>query len=175
MMHAGPRCGYAERDDVTVGELVYRSGELSMVVIAPTAHGRPGCVEKKLRPDERARLLGELREHEEVSVAIPKFRIESRFALSAPLVALGMRDAFSDGLADVTGMADGASRAHRARVQKAFVEVKEGTEAAAATVVVMAEVSYCIPPKLVADHPFLFLIRDTAPGTILFMGRVERP
>jgi serpin B len=57
---------------------------------------------------------------------------------------------------------------------KGFVEVnEEGTEAAAATAVVLGDSAF--PPPFVADHPFLFLIRDTKRGTILFMGRVEKP
>ena len=57
---------------------------------------------------------------------------------------------------------------------KAFVEVnEEGTEAAAATAVVMEDSKFPLP--FYADHPFLFLIRDTKRGTILFMGRVEKP
>ena len=53
------------------------------------------------------------------------------------------------------------------------MEVDEkGTEAAAATAVVMEEKK---PPSFRADHPFLFVIRHNATGSILFMGRVHDP
>jgi len=64
-------------------------------------------------------------------------------------------------------------------LHKAYIEVNEkGTEAAAATAVVMRPSGVPIqepPRELRADHPFLFLIRDSATGSILFMGRVMRP
>ncbi len=63
-------------------------------------------------------------------------------------------------------------------VHKAFVEVEEkGTEAAAATGVVMARASLALAPPTVfrADHPFLFLIRDNGNGSILFLGRLVSP
>jgi serpin B len=67
-------------------------------------------------------------------------------------------------------------------IHKAFIDVNEaGTEAAAATAVVMME-TMALPPRphaqpLVfrADHPFLYLIRDNHSGSILFMGRVTDP
>ena len=60
---------------------------------------------------------------------------------------------------------------------KAFVEVsEEGTEAAAATAVEMSGKSIALPPpKFLADHPFLFLIREQQTGTILFVGRMVHP
>jgi serpin B len=59
-------------------------------------------------------------------------------------------------------------------VHKGFVEVnEEGTEAAAATGVVVGETS--APPAFVADHPFLFLIRDNVTGSVLFVGRIVNP
>ena len=63
-------------------------------------------------------------------------------------------------------------------LHKAFVEVDEaGTEAAAATVVMMSKASIAPgePVELVADHPFLFVIRHRKTGAILFMGRLARP
>jgi serpin B len=69
-----------------------------------------------------------------------------------------------------------------AAIHKAFIDVnEEGTEAAAATSIVMRATAMRMPrpepPPIVfrADHPFLFMIRDTKTGAILFMGRVEDP
>jgi serpin B len=64
-------------------------------------------------------------------------------------------------------------------VHKAFVDVnEEGTEAAAATGVVMRMNAVMMPrptPIFRADHPFIFLIRDTRSGSILFLGRLVDP
>ena len=85
-----------------------------------------------------------------------------------------MVTAFKDDAADFGGMSD--ERLHVAFVQhKAFVDVnEEGTEAAAATAVGVAATS-APPPSFRADRPFVFLIRDSKRGTILFLGRVEKP
>jgi serpin B len=64
-------------------------------------------------------------------------------------------------------------------VHKAFVDVtEEGTEAAAATGATAVLVSAVIPDQPLvfrADHPFVFLIRDTRTGLILFAGRLANP
>lgn len=93
--------------------------------------------------------------------------------------ALGMTDAFDEIKANFRGMASETLFIGEV-IHKAFVDVnEEGTEAAAATAVVMVTpVSDRIPvtPKVFrADHPFLFLIRDVKHGTILFLGRVANP
>jgi serpin B len=118
---------------------------------------------------------------QQVNVALPKFKMSSGFALGEALRALGMKDAFDPDRADFSGM-DGNSHwlYISAVLHKAFVDVNEkGTEAAAATaVVVMARglARPVEPPReFRADHPFLFLIRDSTTGSILFMGRVAKP
>ena len=104
---------------------------------------------------------------------MPRFSFESEFMLNEALKALGMTDAFSMA-ADFSGMNGNLDLYIQAVVHKAFIDVNEaGTEAAAATAVVMKK---GLPPRaFVADHPFLFLIRDNQTGSILFMGRVVNP
>jgi serpin B len=92
---------------------------------------------------------------------------------------MGMRDAFNDHEADFSGM-DGARDLYlSAVVHKAFVDVnEEGTEAAAATGAVVAMRAVVRPkpiPTFRADHPFIFLIRENASGSILFLGRLAEP
>ena len=160
-----------------VAELPYKEGgELAMVILLPgTPDGLP-ALEAKLTP---AALSGWLAAatpaRSGAGLSLPKFAIttaEMRF--DKPLQALGMTDAFN-GRADFTGMHSGGEQLRiNFVVQKAFVDVtEEGTEAAAATAVGMIAVSE--PRGFHADRPFVFLIRDTKRGTILFMGRVERP
>ena len=100
----------------------------------------------------------------------------STFELSKTLKSMGMTDAFGAN-ADFSGM-DGMRNLYiSAVVHKAFVDVnEEGTEAAAATAVVMKK--ECMPARSTAfrvDHPFIFLIRENVAGGILFMGRVNDP
>jgi serpin B len=106
---------------------------------------------------------------------MPKLRIESDFSLAKTLAAMGMPDAFSD--ADFSGMDGTRELFIKDVVHKAFVAVDEaGTEAAAATAVVVLEKGMAEPPVEVAvDHPFIFLIRDIETGAILFVGRVVDP
>jgi len=112
-----------------------------------------------------------------VALTMPKFELESDFSLAQVLVALGMPDAFSMA-ADFSGM-DGTHELFiKDVVHKTFVSVDEaGTEAAAATAVVVAEKAMMPeePVVVTVDRPFVFLIRDIETGTILFVGRIVNP
>ncbi|HEY6867316.1 MAG TPA: serpin family protein, partial [Candidatus Eisenbacteria bacterium] len=126
------------------------------------------------------------------SVYLPKFRLEQGRELRTPLEAMGMVRAFVDPAgghgAQLDGMTASSNPADAlfvsAVLHKAFLEVNEkGTEAAAATAAVM-RVTAAMPvpkrtrpfvPMFRADRPFLFLIRDTRSGAILFMGRFAKP
>ena len=116
----------------------------------------------------------------EVSVQIPKFRMESTHLLNEALQALGMEKSFLIDKANFSGMSDNPEGLFiGAAIHKAFVDVNEkGTEAAAATAMMMA--GGCAmepdPPKeFIANHPFVFMIRDRRTRQIHFMGRVCSP
>ena len=165
---------YAEADGVQVVELPYRGNELSMVVMLPAAG------EAKLTPEALAGWDKKL-SRELVSVTLPKFKHTLRAEPIRHLRDMGVVDALVPGKADFGRMLAGAppepiSVANV--VHQAFVDVtEEGTEAAAATAVVNNAPSPAPPrPKVFrADRPFVYLIRDTRRGTILFMGRVVTP
>ena len=131
------------------------------------------ALEKNLAAAKLSGWLGKLR-RVKVDTLFPKFKMTSRFDLSSKLQNLGMKKAFRD--ADFSGM-DGTRELYLSAVfHKAFVEVnEEGTEAAAATGAVVGLRSIRRGPSFRADHPFLFLIRDKATGSILFLGRYARP
>jgi serpin B len=115
---------------------------------------------------------------QKVLLYLPRFKLETSYDLAAPLKKLGMQDAFEMKRADFRGMGWPQGKLYISQVKhKAFVEVnEEGTEAAAATAVEMATKSMPAPPEVFrADHPFLFLIRHDATGTLLFMGRMVNP
>jgi serpin B len=113
-----------------------------------------------------------------VQVSLPKFRAESAFSLREVLSTMGMPTAFTD-KADFSGIDPKRGVVISAVVHKAFVDVSEqGTEAAAATGITMRPTAMPMPEQAVvfrADHPFIFLIRDTRTEVVLFIGRLMTP
>ncbi|HUT36846.1 MAG TPA: serpin family protein [Planctomycetota bacterium] len=169
-------CKYTAGEDCQVLELPYKGREVAMVILLPKeADGLP-AVEKSLTGNNMPKRLSALAPRE-VDVSLPRFTITRDFRLDETLKFLGMTDAFAPGAADFTGMRAEGGIWIDAVLHKAFVEVNEvGTEAAAATAVeIMKSEPMEQPPIFRADHPFLFLIRDTKSGTVLFMGRVMNP
>jgi serpin B len=157
--------------------LYYRGRRLCMTVLLPDT-GTFTAYESHLSLDGVDALIARLAKTDLPPVRLPRFTYTSAsLPLRPPLEALGMRDAFEPGAADFSGI-DGRRDLFVSQVlHKAFVAVDEqGTEAAAATAVVMEATSVQVdPPRFVADRPFVFLIRDTQTGLILFMGRIVDP
>ncbi len=157
--------------------LYYRGERLCMTVLLPDS-GAFTAFENELRPELLDNLLSGLQTTELPPVRLPRFTYTSdSVSLNEPLQALGMRAAFKPGSADFSGI-DGRHDLFVSIVlHKAFVAVDEkGTEAAAATAVVFDRTAAPEdPPRFVADRPFIFLIRDTRTGLILFMGRIVDP
>ncbi|HUX17151.1 MAG TPA: serpin family protein [Phycisphaerae bacterium] len=175
MMHQTADFGYFEGDGLQALELPYRGDRLAMVVLLPKAKDGLAALEASLSADKVAEWVGKLHRRE-VQVALPRFKTTAEFSLKDTLVAMGMAAAFG-GDADFSGMTGAKDLFISAVVHKAFVDVnEEGTEAAAATAVVMGRAAMPEPaPVFCADHPFLFLIRDTKTGAILFFGRILDP
>ncbi|SPF56216.1 Proteinase inhibitor I4 serpin [Candidatus Sulfopaludibacter sp. SbA4] len=175
-MHQTATFGYAETPSAQILEMKYAGTPVVFDVVLPKADAGIGDVDTTIDPGKLAEWLGAIHPRT-VEVALPKFRAESAFSLKETLAQMGMRSAFT-GQADFSGI-DGRRDLALSRVEhKAFVDVsEEGTEAAAATGVAVALVAMKSPPRTVfrADHPFLFLIRDTRSGTILFDGRLMNP
>ena len=112
-----------------------------------------------------------------VILLFPKFKATHKFEAKEILKSLGMQDAFIKGVADFSGI-DGKKNLYIDKVfHKAFVNVDEkGTEAAAASAVVMkAESAVMNPFRFLVRHPFLFTISHIDTGSILFMGRIIDP
>lgn len=178
MMRQVEYAGHGERHGVQVLEKGYEGGTLSMVVLLPEKRDGLADLEKRLDAKMLAELLSST-EGQKVDVWLPRFKFEQRVELAKTFKQMGMALAFSDD-ADFSGMTGNRDLKIDDVIHKAFIAVyEEGTEAAAATAVVMAEITSAGPrpePKTFrADHPFLFLIRDQATGTILFMGRLSEP
>jgi serpin B len=180
LMHVESNFRYAEGGGVQVAELPYRGNELSMLVILPAAADGLPAVEAKLTPEALAGWTKKLT-RERVDVTMPKFKHTVRSEPIRHIRDMGVADALNPGTADFSRML--AAKAEdpifiAAVVHQAFVDVtEEGTEAAAATGVSSNAPSPVPPPPKVfrADRPFVYLIRDTQKGTILFLGRVTNP
>lgn len=169
------RVPYAQGEGYQAIELPYQGGNASMVLIVPDA-GRFAEFEAALTGEGLQRIITGLQSRS-VALTMPKFEVEAEFRLAQTLEALGMPAAFDPKQADFSGM-DGTRDLYIGDVfHKAFVSVDEaGTEAAAATAVVMKlESMPMMDVELTVDRPFIYLIRDTQSGAVLFMGRVVNP
>ena len=170
---------YAESDGYQVLDMPYIGNRVSMTVILPKKPDGLPAVEKELSGAKLGDMLKGLRYEKIVHVHLPRFKSEKSFLLNKPLKALGMKAAFD--AADFGGMhTGGEDLSISAVLHKAFVDVNEvGTEAAAATGVVVGTTSAVVPPPkpkfFRADHPFLYLIRDHKTGSVLFLGRLNTP
>ncbi len=117
----------------------------------------------------------EVMHQQEVRVSLPRFKMEETYDMKSLLVSMGMEDVF-DGQVNLSGMSPNNDLVVSKVVHKAFVEVnEEGTEAAAATGVVMMTMCLMIPQVFNADHPFLFFIRHNPTKSVLFYGRFCSP
>lgn len=177
MMNQKNDFGYAETDTLQVLEMPYAGDSLSMVILLPKEMKGIRKLDQDLTSEKIAAWLGQIR-RQEVVVAMPKFKMVGKLTLRDTLQSMGMADAFSRDKADFSGMTGKRELFISAVIHQAFVEVnEEGTEAAAATGVTMGITSARPEPTPVfrADHPFLFLIRDKATDSILFLGRVMSP
>ncbi|MGV7976404.1 MAG: serpin family protein [Anaerolineaceae bacterium] len=175
MMHAQRSMQAFVNEGLEVVELPYEGGMYSMVLVMP-AQGSLADFEASLDADRLDAVLGSL-STASVTLSMPKFKLESSFGLSETMKTLGMTDAFTPGIADFSGMEDTRSLYISDLLHKAYVDVnEEGTEAAAATAVVVGMTSMPAENHTISfDHPFLFLIRDIQTNTILFMGRLADP
>jgi serpin B len=153
-----------------------------LILLPDNVDGLP-ALERSLTSSNLDKWMASLNYQHEVTVSLPRFKITQQFELSSTLEGLGMKTAFDPSSADFSGMTGDKSLVISAAIHKAYIEVDEnGTEAAAATAVVMSMATamqsrFPPPPPIyfTADHPFLFLIKDNASGGILFMGRVTDP
>ncbi|MFK7987413.1 MAG: serpin family protein [Sandaracinaceae bacterium] len=184
MMHLTGSLRYAETDAVQLVELPYQGNEIAMLVAVPRAEDGLESVSASLSVETLDGWVRALRPGL-VAMAMPRVRVapEESMELSPILLEMGMRLPFRRGEADFTAMADPPDPADRLYISavfhKAFVDIDEqGTEAAAATAVVMGRGGgrpSSPDATVTADRPYLFFLRDVRSGTVLFMGRVLDP
>jgi len=182
MMHQTLDAPYAETGDAQVLTLPYQSATadhaMSMVIVLPKSVDGLSKIEGAMTGKQLASWAKQ-GSSSHVVVSMPKFKTTYTSEMGETLKKMGMPAAFDGAKADFSGMTKAAHLHIDRVVHKAFVDVnEEGTEAAAATAVVMADEGAAVPlpPKTFkADHPFLFMIRDDKTGSILFLGRVADP
>ncbi|MBI2848451.1 MAG: serpin family protein [Chloroflexi bacterium] len=175
MMRQTESFSYTEDANYQAAELPYDGQELSMVIILPGA-GQFKDFEESLDGELVKGIIGNLERHR-VALTMPKFEYKSSFGLKQALSTLGMGVAFTTD-ADFSGMDGKRDLFIHDVLHKAFVSVDEaGTEAAAATAVIVGVTSVPVEPpvELKIDRPFIFLIRDMQTGSIIFVGRVLNP
>jgi serpin B len=163
---------YSETSDLQILELNYDGNDLSMIIILPKKDNI-SIAESVLNYDNLSKWKNDFTEGE-IDVEIPKFKFETKYTLNNLLKDMGIIDAFAPGVADFSGM-DGTNNLFiSSALHQAFVEVhEEGTEAAAATAIIMELTA--IPKSFRADHPFVFIIEHKETDAVLFMGRVFNP
>jgi serpin B len=184
-MHQTEHLHFAATDGVKVLELPYQNGALAMDFVLPDTVDGLDAIEARLTPAILDKWMGTA-QTDQVIVSLPKFELapQASLSLGETLSAMGMPLAFDRVKADFTGIANPRNPEDRLYISavfhKGFIKVDEkGTEAAAASAVMTARAGAAAPvapPKeFKADHPFLYLLRDTRSGLVLFMGRVSDP
>ena len=175
MMNQGMLVAYTRGDGFQAVELPYAGDTAAMDIIVPD-EGNFDAFEASLNSDLLNKTLNGL-QSTSMMLSLPKFTFESSFSLSDALKSMGMADAFDPDNADFSGMTAKNDLFISDVIHKAFVAVdEEGTEAAAATAVIIEAVSAIMyDVTLTIDRPFIFIIRDKPSGQILFIGRVLNP
>lgn len=171
-------CRYAVVDGIQILEKTYGNQDVSMVVLLPSVNPTGlADVEAALHENNLAKWLAAEDSHQ-VELFLPRFKLESAFNLRRELEACGILAAFELGKADFSGISKAQQLALSGVIHKAFVQVDEQGPRPAPGMSGFgngrAKTDSPLP-VFRADHPFLFLIRDTQTGSIVFIGRVVRP
>jgi serpin B len=178
MVDTHQRFRYSETESVQVLELPYAGDDVSMVIVLPKDQDVIDVI-----ADMDADVLSEWTNsfvETEVDIYLPSFEVESSYSLVGFLASLGMNIPFGSN-ADFSGINGAPDLFISDVLHKAFINVnEEGTEAAAATAVIMeltATPGGEEPERILfnCDHPFLYMIQHQETETILFMGVVDNP
>lgn len=173
MMRQEEHFNFGQSEQWSAIEMRYSGGDASMLIILPS--GDLQEFESSFDLEMLDEIRGNLSSRN-VAVSMPVFEFTSSMSLRSVLQSLGMESAFGSG-ANFSGFTGIRDLYISDVVHKAFVKVdEEGTEAAAATAVVMNMLSMPVAPVIMdINRPFMFLIQDNSTGSIVFMGRVMNP
>ena len=169
---------YADLPDLDsqILELPYAGGNVSMYILLPNDVDGLAALEDQLTVAALNDAISSMYETD-LDISLPKFKLTQKLDMSAFLKSMGMVDVFDESFADLSGIDSGPSTLSISGiVHKAYVDVsEEGTEAAAATGIMVGAGLPFDPVYFNADHPFLFFIREKVSGSILFSGRLLDP
>ncbi len=177
MMRQTAVLGYYETETFQAADLPYGNGRYTMSVLLPKAGQSIESLIASLDPSGWSVIQKGFSERE-ITLHLPKFKLEYEIKLNDALSAMGMAVAFQGGLADFSRIAAGRDLYIDQVKHKSFVEVDEkGTEAAAVTVVEIRETSAGPGNEIFmrADRPFLIVIRERSSDALLFMGKITAP
>ena len=183
------RFNYSETENMQILELPYKGKEISMLVLLPKQGEEYDFETDKvitfnysledieLSLEKLNEYKSQMQETKLDAIYLPKFEFDTKYNLNENLKALGMPTAFDAGNADFSGMNGNLDLFISQVIHQAYIKVDEkGTEAAAATAVVMTLTSSATPSNIFrADHPFIFIIQERETGNILFIGRMSNP
>jgi len=179
---------YADIRELQILELPYKGEKISMLILLPKQGedydfetGEKIVSDYTLEDIEfSAKKLNEyksqMKETKLDAIYLPKFEFDTKYTLNENLKTLGMPTAFDFEKADFSGMTQAEKLYISEVIHQAYVKVDEqGTEAAAATAVMMGTAAAMPRNVFRADHPFIFIIQEKETGNILFIGRVTNP
>ncbi|CAN7951789.1 unnamed protein product [Ixodes pacificus] len=166
------RMAHSRELGATALEIPYKGARVFMVVLLPDARDGLPAFERKVTPSKLSALLDGMTEVTKVRLRLPKFKLSQTVDLRAALTSMGAADLFTEH-ADLSGVSASGSLTLSSAVHKAVLEVnEEGTEAAAASGVVMTRRAI-EGIDFTVDHPFFFVLRTRDPDVVLFAGSVR--
>jgi serpin B len=179
MMHQIDHFAYGENKDIQLIELPYEGEDISMIVLLSRTNSLDNL--EKIFSVKLLNSYRQLLKMQKVELSLPKFTFETKSTMADTLSKMGMPTAFQSLKADFSGMSELGDLFIDQVIHQTFINVDEkGTEAAAATAIVMA--AGAAPSKVTepikifnADHPFIFIIQQKQSGNILFIGTVNDP
>lgn len=175
-MHTSSRMKYLKGEKYKMLEIPYKDDKASMVIIMPNENQDFNEFKASFNAKQFTTVFNKA-SYENISLYLPKFKIEFKTDLSQTLAKAGMKRAFS-GRADFSGITCKKNLKIDKIIHQTFINVDEaGTEAAAATAVIMKRVTSIRPSKKIefkANRPFMFVIRENSTGSILFIGQLVK-
>lgn len=164
---------YHEATDADIADLPYAGLDYSMTIVLPRDHSGAEALRQRLSWPVFQHMLSQLQERT-LTLALPRFKLEGTYKLKQPVSQLGATKLFDERQADLSGISGSRDLFVHDIVHKAVVEVnEEGSEAAGATGVLFVTKSLSENTRFIVDHPFLFFIRNTKTGDVLFAGQVN--
>ena len=168
---------YFENDKLQSVEIPYMGNKITMIIVLPKIKTGVEELDKSITYISYKQMLDSMK-NETVELTMPKFQMTSYFQLEHILKNMGMKISFSEN-ADFSGMTGDSTLSIDRVIHKAFIDIsEEGNEIPPSKVVAMgpsASPQNRQAKTFLADHPFLFLIKDEETGSILFMGKINKP